>query len=76
MAAWQGELSSKGFDLIDWYELDPEVVKVCQNICRKICDVKANNKVKHTGERFESIKSKRFKNMIKFLLILTMMISV
>ena len=52
------ELSSKGFDLIDWYELDPEVVKVCQKHLPKICgDIKANNKVKtYWGDAFESIK--------------------
>ena len=38
------ECLSKGFDLIDWYELDPEVVKVCQKHLPKICgDIKANN---------------------------------
>ena len=49
------ELSSKGFDLIDWYGLDPEVVKVCQKHLPKICgDVKANNKVKtYWGDAFE-----------------------
>ncbi len=52
------ELSSKGFDLIDWFELDPEVVKVCQKHLSKVCgDVKANNKVKtYWGDAFESIK--------------------
>jgi len=52
------ELLSKGFDLIDWYELDPEVVKVCQKHLPKICgDVKANNRVKtFWGDAFESIK--------------------
>ena len=52
------ELSSKGFDLIDWYELDPEVVKVCQKHLPKVCgDIKANNKVKtYWGDAFESIK--------------------
>jgi len=52
------ELLSKGFDLIDWYELDPEVVKVCQKYLPKICgDVKANNRVKtFWGDAFESIK--------------------
>tara|TARA_B100000029_G_scaffold271606_1_gene266661 strand:+ start:1057 stop:2097 length:1041 start_codon:yes stop_codon:yes gene_type:complete len=52
------ELSSKGFDLIDWYELDPEVVKVSQKHLPKICgDIKANNKVKtFWGDAFESIK--------------------
>ena len=49
---------SKGFDLIDWYELDPEVVKVCQKHLTKICgEVKANNNVKtYWGDAFESIK--------------------
>ena len=52
------ELSSKGFDLVDWYELDPEVVKVCQKHLPKVCgDIKANNKVKtYWGDAFESIK--------------------
>ena len=52
------ELSSKGFDLIDWYELDPEVVKACQKHLLKVCgDIKANNKVKtYWGDAFESIK--------------------
>ncbi len=52
------ELSSKGFDLIDWYELDPEVVKVCQKYLPKVCgNIKANNKVKtYWGDAFESIK--------------------
>ena len=52
------ELSSKGFDLIDWYELDPEVVKVCQKHLPKVFgDLKANNKVKtYWGDAFESIK--------------------
>ena len=52
------ELSAKGFDLIDWYELDPEVVKVCQKHLPKVCgDIKANNKVKtYWGDAFESIK--------------------
>ena len=52
------ECLSKGFDLIDWYELDPEVVKVCQKHLPKICgEVKANNNVKtYWGDAFESIK--------------------
>ena len=52
------ELLSKGFDLIDWYELDPEVVKVCQKHLPKICgDIKVNNKVKtYWGDAFESVK--------------------
>ena len=52
------ELSSKGFELIDWYELDPEVVKVCQKHLIKVCgEVKANNKVQtYWGDAFESIK--------------------
>ena len=29
------ECLSKGFDLIDWYELDPEVVKLAKNIFQK-----------------------------------------
>ena len=52
------ECLSKGFDLIDWYELDPEVVRACQKHLHKICgDVKANNNVKtFWGDAFESIK--------------------
>jgi len=52
------ECLSKGFDLIDWYELDPEVVKVCQKHLPKICgEVKANNNVKtYWGDAFESVK--------------------
>ena len=44
--------------MIDWYELDPEVVKVCQKHLPKICgNVKANNNVKtYWGDAFESIK--------------------
>ena len=40
------------------YELDPEVVKVCQEHLPKICgEVKANNNVKtYWGDAFESIK--------------------
>ena len=30
------ECISKGFNFIDWYELDPEVVEVCNNICVKL----------------------------------------
>ena len=71
------ELSSKGFDLIDWYELDPEVVKVCRKHLPKTCgDTKANNKIKtYWGDAFESIKKVKDSNMIKFLLTLTTMIS-
>ena len=52
------ECLSKGFDLVDWYELDPEVVKVCQKHLTKICgEIKANNNVKtYYGDAFESIK--------------------
>ena len=52
------ECLSKGFDLIDWYELDPEVVKACQKHLPKVCgEVKANNNVKcYWGDAFESIK--------------------
>ena len=52
------ECLSKGFDIIDWYELDPEVVKVCQKHLPKICgEAKANNNVKtYWGDAFESIK--------------------
>ena len=52
------ELISKGFDLIDWFELDPEVVKVCQKHLPKIFgEATKNNKVKtYWGDAFESIK--------------------
>ena len=52
------ECLSKGFDLVDWYELDPEVVKVCQKHLTKVCgEIKANNNVKtYFGDAFESIK--------------------
>jgi len=53
------ECLSKGFDLIDWYELDPEVTKACKKHLPKICgEVKANNNVKcYWGDAFESIKT-------------------
>ena len=52
------ELSSKGFNIIDWYELDPEVVKACQKHLPKVCgEVRANNSVKtYWGDAFQSIK--------------------
>jgi len=52
------ECISKGFNFIDWYELDPEVVKVCQKHLPKVCgEVKANNNVKtYWGDAFESIR--------------------
>ena len=53
------ECLAKGFNLIDWYELDPEVVKVCYKHLPKICgEVKENNSVKcYWGDAFESIKT-------------------
>jgi len=55
------ECLAKGFNLIDWYELDPEVVKVCYKHLPKICgEVKENNSVKcYWGDAFESIKKAR-----------------
>ncbi len=52
------ECLSKGFDLIDWFELDPEVVKACYNYLPKICNkVKESNSIKcYWGDAFESIK--------------------
>ena len=52
------ECISQNFGFIDWYELDPEVVRVCQKHLTKVCgDIKANNKVKtFWGDAFESIK--------------------
>ena len=52
------ECISKGFDFIDWYELDPEVVEVCNkhlgNIGNKSTE---KNSVKCIwGDAFESIK--------------------
>ena len=53
------ECLAKGFDLIDWYELDPEVVKACYKHLPKICSkVKESNSIKcYWGDAFESIKS-------------------
>ena len=53
------ECLSKGFDLIDWYELDPEVVKVCYKYLTKTSgQVRENNSIKcYWGDAFESIKN-------------------
>ena len=53
------ECISKGFNVIDWYELDPEVVKACYDYLPKISNkVKGNNSIKcYWGDAFESIKS-------------------
>ena len=53
------ECISKGFSLIDWYELDPEVVKSCYKYLPKITSrVKDSNSIKcFWGDAFESIKS-------------------
>ena len=53
------ECISKGFDLIDWYELDPEVVKVCyKHLPRTAGQARENNSVKcYWGDAFESIKN-------------------
>ena len=52
------ELISKGFNLIDWYELDPEVVNVCEKHLSKIGEkATTKNSVKCVwGDAFESIK--------------------
>ena len=53
------ECISKGFNLIDWYELDPEVVEICKKYLSKIGNkVNQSNSVKCIwGDAFESIKS-------------------
>ena len=52
------ECISQGFNLIDWYELDPEVVKVCEKHLSKIGEkATSKNSVKcFWGDAFESIK--------------------
>ena len=52
------ECISQGFNLIDWYELDPEVVDVCEKHLSKIGGkATAKNSVQCTwGDAFESIK--------------------
>ena len=53
------ECISKGFNFIDWYELDPEVVGVCNKHLGKIGEkATEKNSVKCIwGDAFESIKS-------------------
>ena len=53
------ECISKGFKLIDWYELDPEVVEVCKKHIGSIGkNATEKNSVKCVwGDAFESIKS-------------------
>ncbi len=53
------ECISKNFGFIDWYELDPEVVDVCDKHLGKIADkATEKNSVKCVwGDAFESIKS-------------------
>ena len=53
------ECISKGFNFIDWYELDPEVVEVCNKHLGKIGNkATEKNSVKCIwGDAFESIKS-------------------
>ena len=53
------ECISKGFNFIDWYELDPEVVEVCNKHLGKIGNkVTEKNSIKCIwGDAFESIKS-------------------
>ena len=52
------ECISKGFNFIDWYELDPEVVEVCNKHLGKIGNkVTEKNSVKCIwGDAFQSIK--------------------
>jgi spermidine synthase len=53
------ECISKGFNFIDWYELDPEVVEVCNKHLGKIGNrsTKKNSVKCIWGDAFESIKS-------------------
>jgi spermidine synthase len=53
------ECISKNFNFIDWFELDPEVVEVCNKYLSKIGNNPTNkNSVKCIwGDAFESIKS-------------------
>jgi len=53
------ECISKNFGLVDWYELDPEVVEVCDKYLSKIGNkATEKNSVKCIwGDAFESIKS-------------------
>ena len=53
------ECISQNFDFIDWFELDPEVVKVCDKHLSKIGEkASEKNSVKCVwGDAFESIKS-------------------
>ena len=53
------ECISKGFNFIDWYELDPEVVEVCKKHLGKIGNkATEKNSVKCVwGDAFESIKN-------------------
>ena len=53
------ECISKGFNFIDWYELDPEVVEVCNKHLGTIGNkVTEKNSIKCIwGDAFESIKS-------------------
>tara|TARA_B110000114_G_scaffold106579_1_gene111989 strand:- start:122 stop:949 length:828 start_codon:yes stop_codon:yes gene_type:complete len=68
------ECIAKGFDFIDWYELDSEVVDVCNKHLGSIGNKSTEkNSVKCIwGDAFESIKLLKTINMIKFLLILMM----
>ena len=53
------ECVSKNFGFIDWFELDPQVVKVCEKHLVKIGDkaTKKNSVKCFWGDAFESIKS-------------------
>ena len=54
-----GECITQGFKLIDWYELDPEVVKVCEKYLSKVGNkATTKNSVQCLwGDAFESIKN-------------------
>ena len=53
------ECITQGFKLIDWYELDPEVVKVCEKYLSKVGNkATTKNSVQCLwGDAFESIKN-------------------
>ena len=53
------ECISKNFNFIDWFELDPEVVEVCNKYLSKVGDnvIKKNSVKCIWGDAFESIKS-------------------
>ena len=53
------ECISKNFGFIDWFELDPQVVKVCEKHLSKVGEkaTKKNSVKCFWGDAFESIKS-------------------